>query len=177
MAPLKSRHSSTTAKFSKHWSILILLLPSRAATPEFPTTDSENDQITASNNSLEFKITKKTTEKAVYFVRFALFEVTITKKPTVKAAKTSLLWQREAFSPTSDDLKVIVCDSKAVKRSFLLQLMQSFWYSLKSNTIKQEIHVHIPCGWCVAEADWLIPGHSICEDQWNCILQIRGAVT
>ncbi len=27
----------------------------KAATPEFPTTDSENDQITASNNSLKFK--------------------------------------------------------------------------------------------------------------------------
>ncbi len=57
------------------------------ATPEFPTTDSENDQITASNNSLKFKITKKPAEKAVYFVRFAMFEVAITKKPAVNAAK------------------------------------------------------------------------------------------
>ncbi len=44
-----------------------------------------------SKNSLKFKITKKSTEKAVYFVRFAMFEVAITKKPAVKAAKTSLL--------------------------------------------------------------------------------------
>ncbi len=59
-----------------------------AATPEFATMYSENYQITASNNSLKFKITKKTAEKAVYFVQF---EVAITKKLTVKAAKTSLL--------------------------------------------------------------------------------------
>ncbi len=128
--PLKSGHSSTTAKFSLHWRILILLLPSRSATPEFPTTDSENYQIMASNNSLKFKITKKPTEKAVHFVRFALFEVAFTKKPTVKAAKTSLLWQWPAFSLTSHDLKVIVCDFKVVKRSFLLQLPQFFWSSL-----------------------------------------------
>ncbi len=70
-APLKSGHSSTMAKFLLQWHILILLLPSRAATPEFPTMDSKNDQITASNNSLKFKITKKPTEKAVYSVQFA----------------------------------------------------------------------------------------------------------
>ncbi len=106
--------------------------------------------------------------KAVYFVRFAMFEVAITKKSGDKADKTSPLWQRTTFTPTSNDLNVIVCDSKAVKWSF---------YSNYPNTIKQEIHVHIPCGWCVTEADWLIAGHSISEDQWNCILQIRGAVT
>ncbi len=39
--------------------------------------------------------------------------------------------------------------------------------------IKQEIRVHIPCGWCVAKADWLIPCHSIRDDQWHCVLQIR----
>ncbi len=38
-----------------HWRILILLLPLRAATPEFPTTNNENDQIMASNNSLKFE--------------------------------------------------------------------------------------------------------------------------
>ncbi len=86
-----SGHLSTTAKFSLHWRILILLLPLRAATPEFPTTDSENDQITASDNSLKFEKTKKPAEKAVYLVRFAMFEVAITKKTAVKAAKTSLL--------------------------------------------------------------------------------------
>ncbi len=42
---------------------LILLLPSRVATPEFPTTDSENYQITASKNSLKFKITKSIPRK------------------------------------------------------------------------------------------------------------------
>ncbi len=31
-------------------------------------------------------------------------------------------------------------------------------------------------GWCVVEADWLILGYSICDDQWNCILQIREAL-
>ncbi len=49
------------------------------------------------------------------------------KKLSEKAAKTSLLLQRAALAPTSNDLNVIVCDSKAVKRSFLLQLRQSFW--------------------------------------------------
>ncbi len=93
-----------------------------------------------------------------------------TKKPAVKAAKTSLLWQQT-------DLNVIVCDSKAVKWSLLLKLQQSFWSSLNPNTIKQEIHVNIPFGWCVAEADWLIPGHSMRDDQWNCVLQISRELT
>ncbi len=126
-APPKSSHWSTTAKFSLHWCILIFLIPSRVATPEFSKRNSKNDQITASNFSLKFKKTKKTTKKAVYFVRFAMFEVAITKKPTEKAAKTALLWQQPAFAPTSKDLNIIVCDSKVVKQSFLLQLQQSFW--------------------------------------------------
>ncbi len=63
----------------------------------------------------------------------------------------------------------------------LLKVLNNLFYSNyghifgpRPQMIKQEIHVHIPCGWCVAEADWLIPGHSICDDQWHCVLQIRG---
>ncbi len=62
-----------------------------------------------------------------------MFEVGITKKLAEKAAKTSLLWQWTAFARTSNDLNVIVCDSKAIKRAFLLQLWQSFWSILDPN--------------------------------------------
>ncbi len=67
------------------------LLPSRAATPEFPTSESENYQITANNNSLKFKNNKKANRESCLLSRFAMFEVAITKKLSVKAAKTSLL--------------------------------------------------------------------------------------
>ncbi len=101
-----------------------------------------------------------------------MFEVAITKKPANKAGKTSLLWQMSAFAPTSNDLNVIVCDSKAVKRSYCNLMVHP-----RPQTKIQEIRVHIPCHWYVTEADWLIPGHSIRENQWNCVLQIRGALT
>ncbi len=101
-----------------------------------------------------------------------MFEVAITKKPAEKAAKTSLLWQQTAFALTSNDLNFIVCDSKAVKWSFLLQLRQSFW-SIPNPKWLNKKYVYI---FHVAEADWLIPGNSICEEQWNCVLQIRRAL-
>ncbi len=106
--PLKSGHSSTMAKFSLHWRILKRLLPSRAATPEFPTTDCKNDQITPSNNFLKFKKNEKKRQRKLS----TLYDLQCLKLP---------------FAPTSNDLNIIVCDSKAVKWSFLLQLRQSFW--------------------------------------------------
>ncbi len=62
-----------------------------------------------------------------------MFEVAITKKPAGKAAKTHFCDKRVAFAPTPNDLNVIVCDSKAIKRAFLLQLWQSFWSILDPN--------------------------------------------
>ncbi len=63
-----------------------------------------------------------------------MFEVAITKK----GGRKSRQWT--ALAPTSDDLNVIVCYSKAVNKSFLIFLVHP-----RPQTIKQEIRVHIPC--------------------------------
>ncbi len=91
-----------------------------------------------------------------------MFEVTFIKKPAVKVTKTSLLWQQPAFSLTSNDLNIILCDSKAVKSvkwSFLLQLRPYFWSSTPNDKTRNTC-TYSMCQ-CVAEVDWLIPGHSI----------------
>ncbi len=75
-----------------------------------------------------------------------MFEVAITTKQSKKAAKTSLLNYGNLFGPSSTPN-----DKTRNMCTYSMSLM------------------------CCRS--WLVDsGHSICEDQWNCVLQIHGAL-